>query len=481
MADAITPCHAYNLKRYTWRQVDDCVLGSVAIKQAGEVYLPMPSGMRAVPVENATTTTAKTVSGNKQDYQSVYMPWYHPNPAYRAYLQRARFPDIAANTLRGLIGIATRNNPEVKLPANLEYLLDVATPCGKNLFELYAYCIAEVIKTGKISLVLDVSDDGNLYIVPYCASANINWQYTAVNGKKMQVKCTFEESETDADGDEELVHFHYYYKDSKAYVQKYVDGDEFGPAVDISYKGKTIAELPIIHIGSVTNTAEPDLVPMLGMSDIALELYRDSADASHARYLTCNPTLFISGIDAEEVPKVIGSTVIVGLSNPAAKAYYPNTDTSALEHIRNHIKDLFDEAVSYGGHFLGQQYKAESGEALKIRQSSNGATLVHIVNQVAKGIKDILQLAVNWSSGSAEIEFEASTEFAEVTLSAQDVTALVSSWVQGGISHDTLLDNLRYAGIVDADKTNEDEIADIETSKPAIPESSAGGVSGKPA
>jgi hypothetical protein len=364
----------------------------------------------------------------------------------------------------------------------MEYMLEVATPCGKSLFELFAYCVSEVIKAGKISLVLDVAEDGNMYIAPYTALTNLNWKYKPINGLKMLVSCTFEE-DSDYDADDVDGHMQYYLDDSqKAMVQKYVDGDTFGEPVELSYKGKVLNRLPIVHIGSVTNSAEPDLVPLLGMSDIALEIYRDSADASHARYLTCNPTLFISGIESEEVPKVIGSTVIVGLSNPAAKAYYPSTDTSALEHIRSHIKDLFDEAVSYGGHFLGQQYKAESGEALKVRQSANGATLIHIVNQVAKGISDVLMLAGEWASSSAEVVFEASTEFAEITLSAQDITALVTSWVQGGISQDTLLDNLRYAGIIDPDKTNDDEKSDIENSKPAIPAAPApGGVSGKPA
>ena len=464
----------YNRKRYVWRQVSDVVGGSVTVKQAGEVYLPMPSGMRSVPNDaGGISKPASNAASNVADYSSEYLPWYNPNPAYRAYLQRARFPDMTANTLRGLVGIATRVNPEVKLPKNLEYLLEVATPCGKSLFELFSHCVSEVIQKGKITLVLDVTEDNIINIVPYLALANINWKYALINGKKRQSIATFVE-DIDSE-DEEEVHLHYYLDmedEGKvvATAQKFVDGVEFGPPTPLVYMGKTLEVLPVVNIGSVTNNAEPDLVPLLGLSDIALQIYREDADASQARYLTCNPTLFITGVDQTDAPRVIGSTVVIGISNPAAKAYYTNTDTSALEHMRSNRQDLFAEAVAYGAHFLGAQQQPESGEALKVRQSSNGATLIHIVNQVGKGILDALKLAAEWTGGSSNgVEFEPSIEFSEVVLSAQDITALVTAWVQGGISQDTLLDNLRYAGIIDPDKTNDQEKSDIETSRPVIP------------
>jgi hypothetical protein len=99
----------FRRKVFAMRQVRDCVEGSDSIKRAGELYLPMPSGMSFIPV--GTSKTASVNNGNPlsaKDISITEAPWYHPNPAYSAYLHRAKFPDMTAATLRGLTGIATK-------------------------------------------------------------------------------------------------------------------------------------------------------------------------------------------------------------------------------------------------------------------------------------------------------------------------------------------------------------------------------------
>jgi hypothetical protein len=458
----------YDRKRFSWRQCRDCVEGAVAVKIAQEVYLPMPSGMMAVTeaaqLSGDISNNSKMNAGDVTDYQSAYIPWWHNNPAYRAYLMRARFPDITANALRGLIGLSTKTDPEVNLPKKLEYIVDIATPNGLDINQLYAFCISEIFTVGKMCLVVDVVDD-KFSFVYYAAEINTDWEYGVVNNKRQLTRCVF------YIGDEggKCKYWEYTFDDSmNAIVNKYIDNDLY-KVVNLSYKGKPLTRLPVFPIGSIENTADPDIIPMLGLTDIALTIYRENADLSQAHFLTCNPTLFVFGMSQQEVPKVIGSTVVVGITNPQAHAEYPSTDTSALDHIRGCISDLYKEAAQYCTSFFGEtDGTRQSGEALKLKQSAQGATLIHVINLVSTAIQDALKFIAEWAGISGEIKFEGNTEFAEIYLTSQDIAALVNAWLQGAIDQDTLLDNLRDANIVDSETTNEEIKQKIKDEAPDV-------------
>jgi Domain of unknown function (DUF4055) len=224
--------------------------------------------------------------------------------------------------------------------------------------------------------------------------------------------------------------------------------------------------LPVFNFGSEENSPEPDPVPLIGVSDCALDLYRHSADLNQNQYQCCNPTLVFTGVDPEFAPKVIGSTVAVVLSDKDANAFYVSTDTNALTHIRDYMADVFQEAVAYGAQLLGPSKKsAESGEALGLRQAAQGATLVTIVSLVGSGIQDLLQMASDLVSGGAEVVFTPNTEFAEVRLTAPEITALSNLWMSSGISKLSLIENLAAAGLTGG-RTAEEELFQIESETP---------------
>jgi hypothetical protein len=451
--------HLYDRNRFVWQQVRDCVEGANAIKRAQEIYLPMPSGMlfNNEPAAQGNQRSGSTYVKESENYSSMYLPWWHSNPAYRAYLQRARFPDITANTLRGLVGIATRQEPSVELPDSISHLEDKATPSGLSLNELYAYSVSEVLQVGKLCYVLDVNDDGDAYIATYCSESNIDWEEEFINGEQVLTGMVFKEYESDSE-----IITRKYWLDSEtgnAMTGLFKDDVLQGEVVELLIQGSPLKRLPIVIAGAIDNHPEPKLVPLFGISDVAVAIYRKDADLSQAEFLTCNPTLFITGVGSEEIPRSVGSSIAVGLSNPQASAFYPATDTSALDHIRMSIQDLISEAMGYGASLIGANKKAaESAEALQLRKEASGATLVSTVRNVGNALEKILQLAAVWSNSSPEaVEYDVSIDFAERSLTPQGLTALVSSWMQGAISHDTLLDNLRASNIVDNEIDNEEE------------------------
>lgn len=476
----------YQRKIFSMRQVRDCVAGSDAVKRAAELYLPMPSGM--VGFVSQPTAVMKTGQQNPLTNQRpisiTNAPWYHSNAAYSAYLHRAKFPDITANTLRGLVGVAKRKDPVVELPPTIKYLEEVPTQSGDSIYALFAKVVSEIFQVGRFCLVLDVRKDNSMFIAQYPSESYVNWDYEVIDGHKVQTYAEFEMDTVDSNGsiiqkslcysleapNEADIDIHKLPGDKRICVAyHYTDGklDEDGRKV-ILFQGKTIDKLPLQNFGAEENTACIDCLPMIGISDCALDIYRHSADLHQSHFMNCNPTLVFIGVDADDAPKMMGSTVAICLSSKDADAKYVIPENGALDHVSNYMGETFQEAVGYGANLLGPNKRAaESAEALALRQSAAGATLITIVGNAGSGLEAILQMASDLMAGGGEVEFTPNTKFAEMTMSAQDVTALVSSWMSGGISHLTLLENLAEAGKL-GDRTPEEELEQIENEGPAL-------------
>lgn len=441
---------------YQRRQVRDVVAGSDRVKRSQEMYLPMPSGMSQLDVGASSTQRTGNFSNNNIDITNY--PWYHRNQAYMAYLQRARFSDITANIMVGLLGVAMDKDPDYKLSPQTSQFEERATRCGKSLIKLFEHSLSEVMQTSKICFIVDMDSGTNKpIIVPYSAERNTDWNYS--DGEL--VRCVFAEYETD----EEIVEIEYKLipesdkENAKFYAgfQRYKNGTEFGDPEFLEWQGKKIEFLPIVFASSVENNASPERIPLYGISDIALTMYRNDADIAQAKFMTCNPTLFLFGIPEHEKPEMIGSIVTVCVSNPQASANYPKTDTSALQMCSDDQQQLREEAIYFGAQMLGSGKKGvESVEALNKRETGNGYSLITIVSNVSTAFNKIFEIISKWGGGPAS-EFEANVDFASHDLTAQELTAMLSAYTQGGISHDTFLDNIRNAKILSDNITNEKE------------------------
>lgn len=451
----------YQETMYERQQMRDTLKGPVQVKNMGELYLPMPSGwlgIQSSPMQMENSKANSVLAG------ADYLPWKHSNPAYRAYLTRARFPDIVANSLRMCIGVTSKYESKVELPESMEYLDENASSDGKSLDELYAYLISEVLSVSKIAIAVGYYEKtGQFYIATYVMESNIDWSLAQViEGERIQLVMTKFIEGVDAHGEEEIKEFFFgptadNSDEIKVQSKLYTSTDQDPVGVPLSFRGKDYDEIPVYYAGAFSNDPGPENIPLISISDIAISLYQEDADLRQAHFMTCNPTLFLFGIRADEKPSVVGSNVTVSVTNPQARAEYPATDTSALDHVKNYMDGLKQEASEYAASILVSSAK-ESGEALSIRQANRGASLVHIVNCVSRAMTKALQFIARMTNqDERKVKYEGSVEFAEALLNAQDLTALVSAWISGaGVDMDILIDNLRAANYIKDGRTNEE-------------------------
>lgn len=477
---------------YTWTLIRDSLKGEDAMKMKNEQYLPMPAGMLDLPpaasyqyIRGSQTDSSTLDPYLSNSITSALNPNYHQNPAYAAYKSRAQFPDITAYILRGLLGMAGSEKPTIKLPSGMQYLLSNATHDGIGLHELYIRTLIEVLTVGRHGILIDVDEtNGRPVYVPYIAESITNWKTGSLanGGHGITLLSLIEEPDDQYNDISELTlsdgiptkmfeqpdnyRFRILGLFDGVYTSLTASPDDkvlnADTALQPTVRGRKLKKIPFFMIGSIMNSVGVDPAPMAGVANTALQIYMKNADLSNAEYMSCNPTLIITGADKKEAPKAMGSTVSLMFENPDARADYTKTDTSALDHVLKHIDDLYEQAVQYGAQLLDSSKKAaESAETLRLKQTSSGATLLSTVNSVTMAFQQILDTTADWMGfNKKEIEFTPITEFSG-ELTAKEKEVLLESWIKGAITKRTLLDNYRRAGVLGEGRTVDQELIDL--------------------
>lgn len=481
---------------YMWQMARDTLAGEPIVKSRKTRYLPMPAAMTIdpnhSPINLFDDDFGLNLSSNdvtKRLILNQYNPNYHKNAAYQAYITRAQFPELPSFILRGLLGLTSNEAPTVSLPKSMEYLLNDATTTGLSLNDYYMHALSETLSVGRFASVLDINDDGNLIMAPYHAESIVNWK-TARQGNSAKTTPTMvilsEYKDTDPnkvsseletvykvllaqmDPDNSNKQIYYVKEVSQTEIEKDLNIQDLeGVTIVPEYKGRTFDSIPIQMFGPVTNSFQVQNSPIAAVSSTALQIYMKYADLSNSEFMSCSPTLVISGVSEDFAPKAVGATVALILPDEQAKAYYTQTDTSALTHVLRHITDLYEQAIYAGAQLLDSSKKAaESAETTRLKQAASGATLSSVVRNVTSGVENQLkEIATIMGENSDSVVFSTITDFSAPALTAQEQQALVASWASGAISHPTLLENFRKAGILHDGETADEEITRILRSK----------------
>lgn len=366
----------YERLKPDWVRIRDCIYGESAVKAKKEVYLPRPGGM----------------TGEYAD-------------AYDAYIERAHFPQVCSYALSGALGVIVTKLPEFNVPPQLEYILQDATKDGSTLQQLFLDTVIEILVTGKCPLLVDIVPETNRFkFVRYTAESFINWKEEVVHAQKSLTLAVLQEalpSSSDIFSHDTVDVYRVLTIEDDRYVARVFDdaGNELSDFFTTPvYMGKPIDEIPIFVAGSINNSTDSQPIPLLSVANASIQIYRKEADLANSEFLSCNPTLCMVGAsNDDDLPNVVGSSVMIVLPDPAARIFYTETDTAALSHVKDHIDDLYEEAIRHGVAILDTRKGVESAEALRIRQSTQSATIYSIYLSALTAIKSGLQLMCKWA------------------------------------------------------------------------------------
>ncbi len=399
-----------------WLMMAEAVEGESAVK-ANPANLPKPAGM---------------VEAEKDDPANSYL--------YEAYTLRAQYPHWVKDALRSMVGMVSRLQPEITLPAGIARMEDDATADGFGLRQLFMRACRDVILFGRAGLLVDVDADGAPYITLYPALSLINWGLSDQRGRQDLALAVLQEDRRK--GEDRFAHE----TDTVYRVLSLEDGafvsqlfDDKGVAIEEPQAARGVAGairyIPMVIAGSTDNAADVDEIPLLTMAKAALKSYQLSADLFSNAHATCHAQPVVVGLDDDQDLRVTGPSAAWCL--PAnGNAFYlePSGAGSAInerlmEQQRNAALEAGARVVDLGG--------SESGEARKARQSDQHSTLYTIVITVAEAVEQCLRYAAEIVATSGDLRFAVKPDFSSAGVDPQIAAQLLTAAQAGIVSHDS--------------------------------------------
>lgn len=443
----------YNNFLTSWTVMRDTYDGEESVKEKGETYLPMKTGVRAIT--------------NIDDRKQVY----------NDYKFRAEFPEIVAPTIRGSLGLVHAKNSSYKLPAQLDYLVKQCTKTGLTLSFLNNKVTEEILLMGRVGLLATIDDDsGEFYIALYPAERIINWDMddgrltwlvldetrvkrNPATNKWVSVEEYLALQINDA-GFFTYTTYTYTGRKDKNNKKIFTRSEE----KMATSKGRPLDYIPFVFGGSMDTEPSPNDIPMYGLARLALRAYRLDADYVNSLHFTSEPTPYVTGVDKNSAPDAIGAGNLWILPGENATAGMLEFSGPGLEAQDRAISATFQRALMFGAQMFSDTRKnSESGEAMKTRFTSQTSTLKMIAESSALTIKTALRYIARWAGiDEAGVEVKPNLDFFDHQLNHQEILAIVSGWQSGAYSKQTMFENLQRGGIIDPGKKFDEEEAMID-------------------
>lgn len=413
----------------------DAVEGERAIKEEGNLYLPVPPGMEDGGSANVLEHKGRTSPGK-----------------YQFYKRLAEFPEELGESLAGFQGIIHSKPPTIKLPARMEYLLGCATTDELTLEQLWILMTNEIMVGGRVALLCDVVDD-EIRFAPYSMENVRNWKLSSrrdganpdwvVLREMVRLRSADDEFVTTsakrylelrklpldkAKTSENPLGIVYHRQIWQHEVGK--DLEVLDPMRPISFQGQFFPEIPIIVINAGDIGYDYGPMPLSPLVKIALSLYRRSADYNRALYVKTDPQPVLFGVNEEDTPDKIGGLEIWAFTNPAGSATYLDIDGDGIPHQRTSIQDDWDRFKLQSAKMLeASDTPSESGEAVRRKQAAKQVTMKGMVTVAGFGLTMALKkIASYFGEGLAEdVLFEPDLDFAEPKITAEEA----AKWQEG--------------------------------------------------
>ena len=430
-----------------------------------------------------------------------YLP--QPNPddrskdnasRYKQYKQRAVWYGFTSRTLSGMLGAAFRKEPQLEVPAVLQYIDEDVDSAGVGIEQQAAASLSGVLKFGRHALFVDFpKTDGEVSratmeaqaIRPFIRSIDaddvINWRTEQVGGRTVLTLVVIEEEHQvdDGFGLSCIPQMRVLRLTAGVYsveIWQKQGGSDYQlveMVVPQKANGQTFSEILFYFIGSENNDSEIDPSPLYDMAQINVAHFRNSADYEDSCYIVGQPMAYMAGLDQNWVDMLekkglyLGSRAILPLpAGGSAGIMQPQPNTMPFEAM----KHKEEQAVALGARLVQPTLAAKTAT-----QSSGEQNVQHsVLSLCVKNVSEAYNMAINAmlefaGAPGADFTFELNTEFVEMTLDAQMLTALIQAWQSGKFPEGDLWAQLKKYGIIDPQKTDEQIKGELESARPVGP------------
>ena len=442
---SVSTQHPEYAKHYPkWVMMRDALNDEVIKK--GTVYLSKTPGMLALDREGLDPE------------QNVYC----------GYKNRAQYPLWVADSVRTMNGLLTRLKPEVDLVhKQLEILKTQATDDGFGLDQLFIRCCVEALGKGRYGLLVDFDDKGQPYISMYDSLSIINWKLSDVGGRRDAKLVVLQEShlkenQNKYSHDSEELYRELELVDNQYEVRLLNESGKEVESFEPKMGAKRLNFIPFVFGGSLDNSPEIDDIPLYSMAKCAVKYYQLSADYYQSLYLTAHPQPYTIGADNVDL-KVSGPMMLWVLPQGASCGFM-EIQGNGIEKTKAEMDSQKTAAVEAGAKVLDAGSN-ESGEARKVRQNDQHASLHTVVKAAAEAIEQACKYAALWLGlDDSEIRFTVPLEFAQ-DIDPQILAQLSNLMLAGKLSSETVWSYLQTGKIPERDFEAEQDLIEEDQAR----------------
>lgn len=433
----------YKQRLPDWQMMNDAIEGDRAIKGQGVKYLPKTSGMieaESLAAEGDSVVTPAQV-----------------RELYASYLHRADYPLWVKDSLRTMMGMVSRLEPEVNLPARMAILETDATSDGFSAKQLFMRICSDLLIKGRKPLLCDFDDSGSPYVATYEAEDAPNWAESNLRGRSDLILVVFKESRKKPGTDEfnhesiavyrvlDILEGNYRVRIMNA-NNELVENESF-PGMEQAGQSRPVNFLPVVFAGSTDNNPSVDEIPLITMAKAALKYYVLSADYYQSLHYTAHPQPVITGLDGGDL-RVTGAMAAWTLPVDG-KAFYLEFTGTGVEKTRDAMMDQRGAALEAGARVIDTG-GVESGDARRARQDDQHATLHSVVAQAAGAVQQCFRYIAEWMGENPdEVIFSVEPKFTTEEVDAAMVQIIGNLVMSGEVPRPVLYNALRKSGITD--------------------------------
>jgi hypothetical protein len=462
----------YEAAAMRWKRCRDAVAGQDAVHAAGETYLPK-----------------LTEQGAKE---------------YEAYRRRAMWFGATGRTWQGMMGMVFRTAPVVEAPASMQGALDDLTLSGLSANDVARDVMGQVLEVGRVGVLVEYPQQptGPMTLAQaqamgrrafaslYRAESIRQWRVQRVGNRMQLTLLVLGETAEEPDGDEftlkqipQLRALMLTQGDGgPMYVQRlYRKAQQgattsdawvpFGADIVPRMAGRPLQEIPFTFFGPDDLSARVQIGPLSDLVDVNFGHYLNTADLEHGAHFTGLPTPWITGYRAEEGEKAfaLGSATLLAVPNKEAQLGFLEFTGQGLAALETRCKAKEAMMAALGARMLApEKAGVEAADTLALRGNGEASVLAGMANVVSRGMERVLSLVAQWEGIAGTVSYRLNTDYMPAGMTPEQLAQLMAAWQAGGISWNTLFDNLKRGEIIAEGVTDEEEQARIEATRPTL-------------
>ena len=207
---------------------------------------------------------------------------------------------------------------------------------------------------------------------------------------------------------------------------------------------------------------------LIDLVDLNISHYMTTADLENGCHYTGIPQPWLAGVQLAE-----GTTLSVGgvnawvFSDPQAKAEYLEFSGQGLSALEKRLELKEKQMSALGAKMLSDSVVAETATGASLRNTGEMSVLAQLSNEVSRVLSRACSFMHQWA-GLQPVTIKLNTDYLPTKMTPQELQALVQAWQAGGISPQTLFNNLKQGEIIAQEVTFEDEQAQISEATPVL-------------